>query len=471
MLLRLVGAALILFVAFHVHADSVPISGLPLGTGASVQCGTSADVFPWVQTSTHTTKKMTLCDLLNIPALQMVGDSGAGGQAGFVPAPPAGAAAANKYLDAGGHWSVVPSATGPTGPMGAAGATGPTGPAGPTGATGPTGPTGATGPTGPTGATGPTGPTGATGPTGPTGATGPTGPTGATGPTGPTGATGPTGPTGATGATGAAGSAANAVSWSGYHNSSCSWGRANTSYGDPSAPGSSCALVERANVSFGTVTGYGATSGTSALPGIIFTPTIASNFSVCAMAYANPNVTAVGAALGVQLADGSNNQLSESVSTGVGSTDFAAFPNCTVFNVTSGQVGSSFTVKLQTKASAGTITLGGNGGSAIEWVIYPVLTTGPSVAVNTYAVDTVLTNSDDSVRCDTSGGPVQITLLAAASRANNRPFYVKNVGFNVCTVLPNGTDTIDGDVRLLMSDKNVSVTLLPNSGGTGYDIQ
>ena len=159
----------------------------------------------------------------------------------------AGAAGPTGPTGPTGAASTVSGPTGPTGPSGAAstvsGPTGPTGPsgtAGPTGAnstvsgpTGPTGPTGLTGSTGPTGAastvSGPTGPTGAastvpgpTGPTGPTGAastvSGPTGPTGAAstvpGPTGPTGAastasgpTGPTGPTGTAGSTGPTGAA------------------------------------------------------------------------------------------------------------------------------------------------------------------------------------------------------------------------------------------------------------------------
>jgi len=42
----------------------------------------------------------------------MVGDSGSGGTAGLVPAPPAGSAAAGKYLEAAGTWSVPPGGSG-----------------------------------------------------------------------------------------------------------------------------------------------------------------------------------------------------------------------------------------------------------------------------------------------------------------------------------------------------------------------
>jgi hypothetical protein len=53
--------------------------------------------------------------------------------------------------------TVIPQASGPTGPQGPSGATGPQGPSG---ATGPQGPSGVTGPQGPQGQTGPPGPAG-----------------------------------------------------------------------------------------------------------------------------------------------------------------------------------------------------------------------------------------------------------------------------------------------------------------------
>ncbi len=39
----------------------------------------------------------------------MVGDSGTGGTHGLVPAPPAGSAAAGKFLKADGTWAAPPS--------------------------------------------------------------------------------------------------------------------------------------------------------------------------------------------------------------------------------------------------------------------------------------------------------------------------------------------------------------------------
>lgn len=65
-----------------------------------------------VDSSLTDTDAATLTDGSDATALHvhtdLVGDSGAGGVAGFVPAPAAGDAAAGKYLDADGTWTVPP---------------------------------------------------------------------------------------------------------------------------------------------------------------------------------------------------------------------------------------------------------------------------------------------------------------------------------------------------------------------------
>lgn len=93
-----------------------------------------------------------------------------------------------------------------------------------------------------------------------------------------------------------------------------------------------------------------------------------------------------------------------------------------------------------------------------------------SFNVNSYSTSTNLSNSNDVVECNTATALVKLTLVAAGSRTNNRPFYVKNTGLNECQILPSGSDTIEGDPVLHLSDPNSSVTLFPNSGGTGYAI-
>jgi len=66
-----------------------------------------------------------------------VGDSGAGGATGLVPAPAAGDAAANKFLKADGSWVAITGSAGPQGPPGPPGLDGDEGPIGPVGPPGP----------------------------------------------------------------------------------------------------------------------------------------------------------------------------------------------------------------------------------------------------------------------------------------------------------------------------------------------
>jgi hypothetical protein len=70
-----------------------------------------------------------------------------------------------------------------------------------------------------------------------------------------------------------------ANSWSGYHDNDCSWSRTNTAFGDPAAD-ATCTFTELTNVSFGTVASY--LSGSDKLPGIVFTPSRAGRYFVCA---------------------------------------------------------------------------------------------------------------------------------------------------------------------------------------------
>lgn len=156
-----------------------------------------------------------------------------------------------------------------------------------------------------------------------------------------------------------------ASSWSGYHDSTCSWARTNSAYGDPTVD-ATCDLVQRQNQNFGTVSP--ALSGGDDLPGIVFTPVKSGKYLACVNAYGAPNITAVGATIGAQLTDGSV-VVSESVQTGLVSASYQLLSNCSIYNVASV---APVTLKIQTKASLGQITIGGNGGSAIEWAIYDI---------------------------------------------------------------------------------------------------
>jgi hypothetical protein len=154
-----------------------------------------------------------------------------------------------------------------------------------------------------------------------------------------------------------------AASWSGYHDSTCSWARTNTAYGDPTAD-ASCALTQRQNNNFPAVT-----TVSGALPGIQWTAAKSGNALVCAYANASPNVSALAAAIGVQLTNVGGTQLIESVQSGLVSTNYQAFSNCAIIPTSAGSLA---TVKIQTKASAGQITVGGNAGSAVEWTVLDV---------------------------------------------------------------------------------------------------
>jgi hypothetical protein len=157
-----------------------------------------------------------------------------------------------------------------------------------------------------------------------------------------------------------------AISWSGYHDSTCAWARTNTSYGDPAAD-ASCALVESTNRNFGTVT----TSG-SALPGITFTPARAGRYYVCASTQIYSSTAAANAS--VRLWDGTTTLMESgaSNSTLANSVD-SVFPMrlCGILDATST---ASKTVSLQSKAT-GTATVNiypASLRSAVEWTIFAI---------------------------------------------------------------------------------------------------
>lgn len=71
-----------------------------------------------------------------------------------------------------------------------------------------------------------------------------------------------------------------ANSWSGYHASNCTWTTASATYVDP-AGDASCTFTERTNTNFGSV--VSADSAGNNIPGIVFTPSRAGKYNVCAL--------------------------------------------------------------------------------------------------------------------------------------------------------------------------------------------
>lgn len=219
-----------------------------------------------------------------------------------------------------------------------------------------------------------------------------------------------------------------ASSWSGYFDSTCSWARTNAAYGDPTAD-ATCALMQRTNNNFGTVT---AVAGL--LPGVTFTPVVTGQYSVCAVSKASPNITALAATLGIQLTDGSGTQLTESVETGLVTSGYQEFTTCATPTLTAN---TSTTVKLQTKASAGQITIGGNGGSAVEWVIFPISQSFP-MGLITGNVSSLSSGTDIIARARFGGATT--TTVCTASPCT---LYSNNGGISSVTRSTTGKFTVN----------------------------
>lgn len=215
-----------------------------------------------------------------------------------------------------------------------------------------------------------------------------------------------------------------AMSWSGYHDSTCSWSRTNAAYGDPTAD-ASCALVERTNSNFGTVS----TSG-SVLPAITFTPKRAGRYYVCTF----PSVSGAtaNANLGVKMWDGTTT-IAETESLGQGSTgrNFSQ-PACGVYVASST---SAVTISLQTKASGGAIQISAAAGiGALEWSIFAIDNQLPApLLINS------VTNTASSV---TGIEAANINCDAGSAITSQRGSWVSSVG-NVsggaCAVTLSGT--------------------------------
>ncbi|OFZ54985.1 MAG: hypothetical protein A2428_03165 [Bdellovibrionales bacterium RIFOXYC1_FULL_54_43] len=155
-----------------------------------------------------------------------------------------------------------------------------------------------------------------------------------------------------------------AQSWSGYHDNTCSWARTNTALGDPAAD-ATCAFAQRTNTNFGTVAS--AISGSDKLPGITFSPTQVGKYDVKVVFLAQgPGNTNTA----FQLTDGT---------TVVAQTQYFFDTANQLKSITlSGQYVASptapVTLKLQTSATANTVTIGGgsNTTAIAEWSIVAI---------------------------------------------------------------------------------------------------
>lgn len=150
-----------------------------------------------------------------------------------------------------------------------------------------------------------------------------------------------------------------ANSWSGYHDTTCSWARTNTALGDPTAD-ASCALVEQTNSNFGTVS----TSG-SVLPAITFTPKKSGRYYACAaVTYA---VGGANSTSTLALKDGST-----TVATARNSLTSGFLGNTSLCGIVVATDITAKTLSIQTAndTTSVTITEASPGRSPIEWSIF-----------------------------------------------------------------------------------------------------
>ena len=201
-------------------------------------------------------------------------------------------------------------------------------------------------------------------------------------------------------------------SWSGYHDSTCSWARTNTAYGDPTAD-ASCALVEVTNRNFGSVTASG-----GVLPAITFTPSRSGRYLVCASGQSQGGTVAASNA--IKLWDGTTT-IAEQAWTVPVATYWTPFSICGIYNAAT----TAVTASIQTKASAGSITLTNNTNrGAIEWSVISIDQSLPTPIL----ANSVVTSSSGVTRVESA----RLNCDAASSIVSQNGSWVTSIG-NIAT--------------------------------------
>ena len=67
--------------------------------------------------------------------------------------------------------------------------------------------------------------------------------------------------------------------------------------------------------------------------------------------------------------------------------------------------------------------------------------------------------NDSVVFCDVSGGAITVNLIAATLYGSQVSIKIKGTNTNPVTILPNGSDTIDGAASYVLAFTNQSITL------------
>lgn len=271
-----------------------------------------------------------------------------------------------------------------------------------------------------------------------------------------------------------------AQSWSGYHTTTCEFGRSSASYGD-FTDDASCSLTQRSNTNMGSVVTVGSTG-----PGIVFSPGSAGKYKVCAKGNFGSNT--IGDTVSLRLVDGSANVLAGGASmTGPGAQYASPFSLCADLVVSSI---ASQTVKLQGLNTGGNFIQinpnNGNTESAIEWTIEkmdqqipaPVLVGGlvtPNAGTMNLVSVLFAGNAGGTVTC--SSDPCNIVRQSGGVTSVNRSgtgLYVVNFSAGTFSAAPICTVTLDANLNIGSAFNNntaetstsMGIATLDNTGAT-----
>lgn len=238
-------------------------------------------------------------------------------------------------------------------------------------------------------------------------------------------------------------------SWSGYHDSTCSWSRTNTAYGDP-AVDSTCNFVERTNRNFGTVTSY--LSGSDKLPGFVFSPARTGRKFVCARI--NQLSATANASLSARLSDTSGTVIVEGQDQPDNSNGNAhPLTLCGIYDVTSM---ASRTIRIELKASTGSNALTTfESVPAIEWNIFDLDSafSAPIIAGSVVSGSSAVENLERvSVTSTCSSGTCTIASSTAGISSITRSApgtYTLNILSGRFSAAPTCVGTSNGQVSFL----------------------
>jgi hypothetical protein len=88
---------------------------------------------------------------------------------------------------------------------------------------------------------------------------------------------------------------------------------------------------------------------------------------------------------------------------------------------------------------------------------------GPE-AVATKTDDYTITTDDKNIFCDCSSGDITLTLPVASGNDGTR-LYIKKIddSNNTITIVPNGTEAIDGESSIIIENENTAINMVLNT--------